>query len=128
MKISEIDLNTLVDKAEDAFWQVVVRRYPTVKTGDLSPSTTMDFQQAARRAISEWIWANVPDPRPSKTYFNDADGHTYWLNSDGDLVAAPTFQGGLPDWDNWNYVEDFGERFSDTEKQRIMATLGGIPT
>ena len=53
-------LRTLADEALDAFWQIIVRRYPQAKTGDLSPLTTIQLQIAAENAIDEWVWANVP--------------------------------------------------------------------
>jgi hypothetical protein len=44
----------------DAFWEVVVQRFPQAETGDLSPLTTHRFHEAAEAAIEEWVWANVP--------------------------------------------------------------------
>ncbi len=63
MTNNKIDLRTLAQEAEDAFWQVVVRHYPEAKTGDLSPLTALRLQQAAEAAIAEWIGENVPDSR-----------------------------------------------------------------
>ena len=48
------------DEALDAFWQVIVQRYPQTRTGDLSPLTTVRLQIAAEVAIEEWVFANVP--------------------------------------------------------------------
>jgi hypothetical protein len=53
-------LRSAADEALEAFWQVIVQRYPQAKTGDLSPLTTVRLQDAAEVAIEEWIWANVP--------------------------------------------------------------------
>ncbi len=127
MTKDKIDLNLLAREACDAFWLVVVQHYPEATSGDLSPLTTFRFEQAAEAAIAEWVWANVPDSRrPSvPTYFNESDGHTYWLNADGDLVAAPTMQDGQVDWDNWAYFEEFDEPLSDADIQRILTHLRG---
>lgn len=54
------DLRSVTDEALEAFWQVVVKRYPQAETGDLSPLTTIRLDKAAEVAIEEWVWANVP--------------------------------------------------------------------
>ncbi len=59
----QIDLSTLTQEAEDAFWQVVVQHYPEATSGDLSPWTSFQFSQVAEQAIAEWIYANVPESR-----------------------------------------------------------------
>lgn len=53
-------LRSVADEAMDAFWEVVVQRFPQAETGDLSPLTTHRFHEAAEAAIEEWVWANVP--------------------------------------------------------------------
>ena len=53
-------LRSAADEALDAFWQVIVQRYPEAETGDLSPWTTIKLQIAAENAIEEWIHYNVP--------------------------------------------------------------------
>ena len=54
------ELESLAQEAQDAFWEVVVRRYPQAKTGDLSPLTTLQLDRAAEYAIEEWVDNNVP--------------------------------------------------------------------
>jgi hypothetical protein len=49
----------LADEALDAFWQVVVKRFPEATTGDLSPLATFHLHQVAEAAIKEWIANNV---------------------------------------------------------------------
>lgn len=63
MTKQKIDLRTLTQEAEDAFWQVVVQHYPEAKSGDLSPWTSFQLSQIAEQAIAEWIYANVPRSR-----------------------------------------------------------------
>jgi hypothetical protein len=53
-------LRSAADEALDAFWEVIVQRYPQAETGDLSPWTTIQLQIAAENAIEEWIDNNVP--------------------------------------------------------------------
>jgi hypothetical protein len=52
----------LTDEALEAFWQVVMRRYPETMTGDLSPWTFVRLQEAAEETVREWVWANAPTP------------------------------------------------------------------
>jgi hypothetical protein len=53
-------ITSLADEALQAFWQVIVQRYPQATTGDLSPWATIKLQIAAENAIGEWIDNNVP--------------------------------------------------------------------
>ena len=120
-----IDLRTLTQEADDAFWQVVVRQYPQAKTGDLSPLTTFALHQAEEEAVKEWVWANVPESRcpATPTYFNEPDGHTYWLDAVGDLMAAPTLLSGEVDWECSVYVDDFDEPLTQRERTSIINRL-----
>ena len=54
------DIRSITDEALDAFWKVLVKRFPQAKTGDLSPEPTIALQRAAEDAVSEWIDNNVP--------------------------------------------------------------------
>lgn len=54
------DLRSITDEALDAFWEVIVKRYPQAKTGDLSPGETIALQLAAEDAVGEWVNNNVP--------------------------------------------------------------------
>jgi hypothetical protein len=60
MTKSKIDLKTVADEATEAFWQVVVKHFPSATSGDLSPLTTARLHLAAEEAVAEWVWANVP--------------------------------------------------------------------
>jgi hypothetical protein len=53
-QIRQKQLRLLAHDALDAFWQIIVQRYPQAETGDLSPLTTFRLQQAAEAAIEEW--------------------------------------------------------------------------
>ena len=50
----------ITEEALDAFWAVIVKRYPQAKTGDLSPLTTVALSMAAEDAVEEWVTCNVP--------------------------------------------------------------------
>lgn len=54
------DIRSMTDEALDAFWEVVVKRFPQADTGDLSPGATIALQMAAEDAVGEWIDNNVP--------------------------------------------------------------------
>jgi hypothetical protein len=60
MKISESELRELTQAASDAFWQVVVQRFPQAETGDLSIDLTCKLTVAAENAVEEWVDLNVP--------------------------------------------------------------------
>src|SRR5258708_40074623 len=48
----------------DAFWDVIVRRFPEAKHGDLSPEGTIRLEDAAEEAVKEGISNNVPARMP----------------------------------------------------------------
>lgn len=50
---------SLVEKALDAFWEVVAAHYPNAMTGDLSVERTAALDLAAEAAVKEWIGNNV---------------------------------------------------------------------
>lgn len=52
-------LESLADKALDAFWQVIVDQFPNATSGDLSPGASLALGMAAEEAIREWIANNV---------------------------------------------------------------------
>lgn len=54
------DPRTVVTPAEDAFWEIVRRAYPSATTGDLSPMTEMTLADALHDAVREWVYYNVP--------------------------------------------------------------------
>lgn len=58
--MSKSDHQYVIEEALNAFWDVIVKRYPEARTGDLSPLTTMRLDETARIAVDEWICSNVP--------------------------------------------------------------------
>jgi hypothetical protein len=51
--------DSLIQEAEDAFWQVIGRRFPQARSGDLSIGRTFAFSIAVTEAVHEWISNNV---------------------------------------------------------------------
>lgn len=60
-------IGPLTEDALDAFWQVVARRFPEAKTGDLSIDRDVKLSIAANAAVQEWIENNVPDVNTEDT-------------------------------------------------------------
>lgn len=52
-------LDDVVQDASLAFWDVVARRCPKARSGDLSIGMTIDFKTIAAQAVEEWIANNV---------------------------------------------------------------------
>ena len=51
---------TVIGQAQDAFWAVIAKAHPTVKTGDLSPDASHKFDCDCEKAVIYWEQANVP--------------------------------------------------------------------
>lgn len=62
--MGQSQLESLADEAQDAFWEVVGRRFPQARSGDLSPGATVQLDRAAEAAIKEWVENNV-EPSPA---------------------------------------------------------------
>lgn len=60
MSVPDEQIAALADNALDAFWEVVRTNFPKATTGDLSPLQTFALNDAAERAIAEWIANNNP--------------------------------------------------------------------
>ena len=59
--MTQTAIDTVTNDALDAFWQVVVRRFPEATDGDLSIDRTIALDIAAKEAVREWVSNNVPD-------------------------------------------------------------------
>jgi hypothetical protein len=70
----------------------------------------------------------------TKTFFNEDDGHTYWLEpvprrADAaafDLWACPTLADGTPEFTNPILVVDFDPPLPEAERQRIVELLTDV--
>ncbi len=66
MNTRDDTIRVIADEAFDAFWKVVVGRFPEATTGDLSPWTTIRLQLIGEEAIAEWVGNNVPSSATSR--------------------------------------------------------------
>lgn len=48
----------VAELAQEAFWAVVAREYPDVKSGDLDPMQTHLFDQACKDMVESWVRLN----------------------------------------------------------------------
>lgn len=58
-KISEEEIKRLMEKAQEAFWQVIAERFPNCP-GDFSPDATHHMDEYMKGLIRLWINWNVP--------------------------------------------------------------------
>ncbi|RIK69010.1 MAG: hypothetical protein DCC65_02445 [Planctomycetota bacterium] len=63
-----IDTTDMISQAAEealvAFWQVVARRFPQIKGGDLHFDVEIQLKLAAEQAIKACIFYNTPDDTP----------------------------------------------------------------
>lgn len=93
--MSKAEIRILAEEALDAFWDVLLRRFPEATDGDLSPERATRLMQAAEEAIEEWINNNVPQSadEPTKrdaaisTLFTHLDNNHLRLEELGCFVA-----------------------------------------
>lgn len=45
--------------ADEVFWSEIVKHYPEIQTGDLSPSDTFLWNNVSRRTVTAWLEANA---------------------------------------------------------------------
>jgi hypothetical protein len=68
---------------------------------------------------------------PSKTFYNEKDGHTYWIRPAAETVgkradelwACPTLADGTPEFASALLVEHFDDPLTSEERQRIVGVL-----
>lgn len=65
-------------EAEEAFWAVVAKGFPTARAGDMSPFTAMASRTAMQNAVREWVSNNVPEEgTPEGACPKDPDGQHF---------------------------------------------------
>jgi len=52
---------TAVDEAELAFWAVIARHFPEIKTGDLDPINSWNLTQTMTSMVILWRIANTEE-------------------------------------------------------------------
>lgn len=55
-----MDEDQILEEAQAAFWEVITRSYPDVKSGEFSPHASFTFDDACRAALREWLATNRP--------------------------------------------------------------------
>jgi hypothetical protein len=71
-KVDEADLKyersmqkkiaTTCDKAQDAFWAVVVNEFKDAESKEIDPYTVQEFARACERVIMNWTSRNIKRP------------------------------------------------------------------
>ncbi len=51
-------LDEIASKAQEAFWNVVAKELPQIKTGDFFPEQQLKFDQACFNAVKDWYKNN----------------------------------------------------------------------
>jgi hypothetical protein len=51
-------IKIVAEQAELAFWEVVAKSYPEIKTGNLSPLDAMNFSGYCENIIDTWVKEN----------------------------------------------------------------------
>jgi hypothetical protein len=57
----ESDIRMVAEAAQEAFWKVVARMFPEIKTGDLDIGASVEFTDACRRVVGLWVETNTPE-------------------------------------------------------------------
>ncbi len=60
-RAGECQVCPTVDDVEDAFGDVLTKRFPAATTGDLSPGRAIKLRNAIDEAVTEWIENNAVD-------------------------------------------------------------------
>jgi hypothetical protein len=88
MTLSNDEIRDLTEHAMDAFWQVIVERFPEATTGDLSIDRTIRFSLAGEEAVREWIANNavphMPGEQPKVPGIHVRPGYRFKLRRDVD--------------------------------------------
>ncbi|TRZ49154.1 MAG: hypothetical protein D4S01_09135 [Dehalococcoidia bacterium] len=53
-------ISAVSSKAQEAFWAVVAKEFPTVKNRNFNPEETREFNEACEQAIYDWVRENYP--------------------------------------------------------------------
>jgi hypothetical protein len=51
-------LKNALDKAGDAFWNMIAEEYPECKTGDLDPMAVFEFSDMCKKVVETWVDLN----------------------------------------------------------------------
>lgn len=59
-QLGEETLSQIIEEASQAFWSVIAKAHPHIKTGDLDPGTVFAFENSATAAVKTWLVFNEP--------------------------------------------------------------------
>jgi hypothetical protein len=48
-----------ISEAQLAFWKVISKKFPDIKTGDLNPVDTIEFDDACENVLYRWFDCNT---------------------------------------------------------------------
>lgn len=48
-------LHDAIEDAEMAFWTVIAKKYPEIKSGDLSPETAISLEDSLKKVVTIWL-------------------------------------------------------------------------
>ncbi|HVI41957.1 MAG TPA: hypothetical protein VM577_15000 [Anaerovoracaceae bacterium] len=51
-------IEDVVEQAQLAFWQEVAKSFPEIKTGDLPPDASVEFDEACKKVVQIWLASN----------------------------------------------------------------------
>jgi len=54
-------MDQVIEDAQIAFWEVVAKKYPEVKSGDFPPDASFAFDGACKKALEFWLEWNCSD-------------------------------------------------------------------
>ena len=60
-------VESIVEQTLDTWAELLVKQFPNLETGDLTPFTTMRLSSMLEEATREWICLNVPRRSHGKT-------------------------------------------------------------
>jgi hypothetical protein len=107
-QLGEETLSQIIEEASQAFWSVIAKSHPHIKTGDLDPGSVFAFENAATSAVKTWLAFNAPggvlpdNPdsllaeriAKAKTAFK---GYEFFTDNESDFLCEPIRLSGT--WD-----------------------------
>lgn len=90
----------IVEKAQQAFWQVIAESYPTITSGDLWPDATHAFDEHCKTIARSWVEENLPAGAVVRT----EDGYRLTRTEEGDYTDGDLTYGSLKEMEVDFYV------------------------
>jgi hypothetical protein len=107
----------VLENAQGAFWDVIVKAFPEVETGDYPPDATLHFEQECRTAVDLWLGWNHPS---CVEEFQQADAAIAVMTG-----ATPTDEASARRWLDaaltWHGVEFEGPEDDESQMKLVTA-------